>query len=186
MKTQKRTLLAMLICALLGTAAVPSTASATRTWFNYNRNSSTVHGSITFNCDVSTCVSRSYRAGAGNGGRNACQKNNWIPIGTYKNNFHRDDFAGSKIRGRVWKISDYQCKSGVIRNDLFVHSEETSSRRQACSTSGDDPFCWEGPNDYYSNGCIKVARRRPNDLRKLDGWAHGFNRGKLNWVSVSR
>jgi hypothetical protein len=176
-----RRLITLLLCALVATAVMAPAASG-RQWVNYKRNSSLIHGTIIYNCDVSTC-SASWRGGSGSG-KDACQKNNWAPIGTYDSAFHSDSYAGSAIRGRVWRMSDYQCSNGVRRTELFIHSEETSSQGQSCG-SGDQPFCWEGPNDYYSFGCIKISRRDPWDLARLDNWSHGQNGGDLNWISVS-
>jgi hypothetical protein len=166
------------------TLAVPTTASAYG-WFIYWRNGTLINGSIDYNCSGSTCGSPIYRAGSGSG-TNACQHNNWIPLGSYDVPFHQDHYAGSLIQGRVWRLADYQCSNGVRRTELFVHSEETSSNGQYCPTGGDDPFCWEGANDYYSNGCIKVARMPVtngySDLGRLDNWAHSIE--AVSWVSV--
>jgi len=114
------------------------------------------------------------RGGSGSG-TNQCQTNNRIPLGTYSVPFHNGNYAGSLIQGRVWRLSDYQCSNGVRRTELFVHSEETSSQGQSCPTPGDDPFCWEGNDDYYSNGCIKVARPPgSNHLGQVDSFVHQY------------
>lgn len=164
-------------------SAAPADASE---WIQYWRNGSLINGSINYNCSISTCSSPLWRGGSGSG-MDACQKNNWIPIGTYSVPFHQDNYAGSLIQGRVWRMSDYQCSNGVVRNELFVHSEETSTNGQYCPTSGDDPFCWESTNDYYSNGCIKIARMPVtggySDLGRLDSWEHGIA-GTVSWVTV--
>ena len=104
------------------------------------------------------------RAGSGSG-TDACQHNNWIPLGDYDVLWHDDNYPGSKIQGRVWRLSDYQCSNGVRRTELFVHSEETSGQGQSCGPSGTDyPFCWEGDHDYYSlrlhQGRAAARRRR--------------------------
>jgi hypothetical protein len=165
--------------------SVPTTASAYQ-WFIYWRNNSLINGSIDYNCSGSTCGSPLYRAGSGSG-TNACQHNNWIPLGSYNIPFHDDHYAGSLIQGRVWRLSDYQCSNGVRRTELFIHSEETSSNGQYCPTGGDDPFCWEGTNDYYSNGCVKVARMPVtngySDLGRLDSWVHSI--GPAQWLDVT-
>ena len=144
-------------------------------WIYYSRNGSLINGSMNYNCSISTCSSAIWRAGSGSG-TTACEKNNWIPVGSYDVPFHDDNYAGSDIRGRVWRLSDYQCSNGVVRNELFIHSEETSSNGQSCPTGGDDPFCWEGANDYYS-GCIKIARKpvtnSQSDLGRLDSGITG-------------
>ena len=90
--------------------------------------------------------------------------------------WHDDNYPGSKIQGRVWRLSDYQCSNGVRRTELFVHSEETSGQGQSCGPSGTDyPFCWESDHDYYSLGCVKLARRpTPSDLGRVDNFVHAY------------
>jgi hypothetical protein len=115
------------------------------------------------------------RAGSGIG-TDACQHNNWIPRGDYDVLWHDDYYGGSAIQGRVWRLSDYQCSNGVRRTELFVHSEETSSQGQSCGSPYDDyPFCWEDSSDYYSYGCVKLARQPvPSDLREVDVFTHSY------------
>jgi len=181
----KRFVVAAVVAVAFG-LSVPATASAFYEWINYSRNGTLINGSINYNCSIDTCGSPFYRGGSGSG-TNACQTNNWIPVGTYDVPFHDDHYPGSLIQGRVWRLSDYQCSNGVRRTELFIHSEETSSNGQYCPTGGDDPFCWESTNDYYSNGCIKIARMPVtngySDLGRLDSWDHSFS-GPINWVSV--
>ena len=122
------------------------------------------------------------RAGSGSG-TDACQHNNWIPRGHYDVLWHDDYYGGSKIQGRVWRLSDYQCSNGVRRTELFVHSEETWQQGQACGYGGDYPFCWEGDGDYYSLGCIKIARQPvPSDLRLVDSFVHNHGAAADLWV----
>ena len=115
------------------------------------------------------------RAGSGSG-TDACQHNNWIPMGDYAVLWHDDNYPGSSIQGRVWRLSDYQCSNGVRRTELFVHSEETSGQGQSCGPAGTDyKFCWEGDHDYYSLGCVKIARRpTPSDLGQVDNFVHAY------------
>jgi hypothetical protein len=123
------------------------------------------------------------RAGSGSG-TDACQHNNWIPLGYYAVYWHDDNYAGSSVQGRVWRLSDYQCSNGVWRTELFVHSEETSGQGQSCGPAGTDyRFCWEGDHDYYSYGCIKVARQPvPSDLRQVDSFVHAYGMSTDLWV----
>ena len=123
------------------------------------------------------------RGGSGIG-TDACQHYNWIPRGYYSVYWHDDWYAGSVIQGRVWRLSDYQCSNGVRRTELFVHSEENSQQGQSCYADGSDsPFCWEGDHDYYSYGCIKVARRpTPSDLRQIDSFVHTYGAATDLWV----
>jgi hypothetical protein len=178
-----------LVTALLGAVVLvffaPACASASE-WINYWRRGTLINGDLTYNCSAPGCASAVSRAGSGSG-YNACQKNNWIPLGSYDVPFHSDHYAGSLVQGRVWRLSDYQCSNGVRRTELFIHSEETSGNGQSCPSGGDDPFCWEGANDYYSYGCIKVARMPVtngySDLGRLDNWDHGTV-GPISQVNV--
>lgn len=177
-------LAALAIVAFAVTLCVPMAATASQ-WFIYWRNGTLINGSFEYDCSISTCGSPILRAGSGSG-TNACQTNNWIPLGSYTVTFHQDHYAGSLIQGRVWRLSDYQCSNGVRRTELFVHSEETSSNGQYCPTGGDDPFCWEDTNDYYSNGCVKIARMPVtngySDLGRVDSWVHSL--GYAQWLDV--
>ncbi len=66
--------------------------------------------------------------------------NNWIPLGFSTIASHSDAYNGGKIFGRVWQLPDYDCSNGVIRSELFVHSEETPSQGQTnCGLNGDSP-----------------------------------------------
>jgi hypothetical protein len=121
------------------------------------------------------------RAGSGIN-TDACQHNNWIPRGYYDVLWHDDYYGGSKVQGRVWRLSDYQCSNGVRRTELFIHSEETWQQGQSCGP-GDYPFCWDGDGDYYSFGCIKLARQPvPSDLRLVDNFVHNYGAATGLWV----
>jgi hypothetical protein len=57
--------------------------------------------------------------------------------------------------------------------------KETASNGQNCTSTYDDPFCWERAADYYSLGCIKLARPSPvadfpNDLGSAHGYYHDY------------
>ena len=94
--------------------------------------------------------------------RNACWiGHGWLPAGWYDLNGHWDSYNGSAIKGRVFYLQNKPCWNGTWRTELFVHSEETADQGQYCPTVYDDPFCWEGDFDYYSNGCIKLAHAQP-------------------------
>jgi hypothetical protein len=167
------------------TLFAPGRADASA-WFTYWRNGTLIHGTVQYGCSNTSCSFPSYRAGSGSG-LNACQINNWIPLGRYTVRFHDDHYPGSLIQGRVWRLSDYQCANGVRRTELFVHSEETSSNGQSgCGPPGDGPFCWESTSDYYSYGCIKIARQPVigghSDLGRMDNYTHNFY--PISWVDV--
>ena len=167
---RKLVVLGVLAVAL---ASLVPVAAANGAIFEYYRNGTLIYGQIRGNCGYQ-CVTSWYRAGSGSG-TNACEHNNWIPIGGYNVLFHSDSYAGSLIQGRVWRLSDYWCSNGVVRSDLFVHSQETYWQGQQCP-SGYPDFCWDTDSDYYSLGCIKVARMPvPSDLGRLDAFQHSLN-----------
>lgn len=118
--------------------------------------------------------SATWRAGSGQSRNDCATAVGWLPSGFYAIVQHSDSYAGTKIRGRVWQLSDKICSGGAqtLRTELFIHSEETSSRGQVCGPAGTDfPFCWEGPNDYYSEGCIKLSH---TDVAAADADWHAW------------
>ena len=125
---------------VVAAVALASAAPASASYFYYHRTSLT---NSTFEALDNFGDTTGYlRAGSGSG-TDACQHNNWIPLGYYNVLWHDDYYAGSKVQGRVWRLSDYQCSNGVRRTELFVHSEETSQQGQSCGPAGTDyPFCW--------------------------------------------
>ena len=130
---------------------------------------------------------QSWRSGSGQNTNECDSANNdkiggWLPNGYYNIWGHFDNYDASDIKGRVWHFQDKACYNGsVVRTELFIHSEETAAQGQSCPTAGDDPFCWEGTSDYYSNGCMKIAHATPypSDVAQLhsdwDAWSglHG-------------
>jgi hypothetical protein len=154
-----------LVAALVATAAVQAGAASASTTvvFRFTRGSSNTTSSLTMlQQDQSTgrvFQRGDWRAGSGYL-KNECKIGaGWLPAGSYSITLHSDSYPGTKIQGRVWELSDKACAggAGVLRTQLFIHSEETSSRGQSCGPAGSDyPFCWEGPHDYYSSGCIKL------------------------------
>jgi hypothetical protein len=162
-------------------AALAWAAPASATAFYYHRTSLT---NSTFEALDNYGHWTGYiRAGSGSG-TDACQHYNWIPRGYYDVLWHDDNYPGSAVQGRVWRLSDYQCENGVRRTELFIHSEETSQQGQSCGPQGSDyPFCWEGSHDYYSYGCIKLARQPvPSDLRQVDSFVHTYGTAPDLWV----
>jgi hypothetical protein len=104
----------------------------------------------------------SWRAGSGFPGRyttDACAKNRgWLPDGSYTVRQY-DDYHGSLIHGRAFRLSDKRCADGTVRQDLFVHTEAAAGNRQCADGPGDQLCRWEYPtiNDYTSHGCIKLS-----------------------------
>jgi hypothetical protein len=124
--------------------------------------------------------SRSWRAGSGTSSYECRPAEGWLPAGWYSQWGHWNQYDGSAVRGRVWWLQDKYCRDGVTRRtELFIHSEETSSNGQSCTSAYDDPFCWERTADYYSLGCIKLARPSPvanfpNDLGNAHSVYHNY------------
>lgn len=150
----------------------------------YTNTNSTLIGAAQDTSDGRIVVQQSWRAGSGQN-TNACDSSaydgvgGWLPGGWYTLLGHYDNYNGSKIKGRVWYWEDKGCNggTGTLRSELFTHSEETANQGQYCPTAGDDPFCWEGWTDYYSNGCIKLAHAYPwpSDVAQADNLWHGYD-----------
>ena len=172
----------LVLAALLAFAPAPARAAV---YFDFMRDTNTNSLLIETWQDAATgriYAQHSWRAGSGFT-TNECQVGaGWLPAGTYNLVGHWNHYDGSKIKGRVWQLSDKRCWNGTLRTELFIHSEETADNGQYCPTSGDDPFCWEGDSDYVSLGCIKLSRAAPypshlaqanNDWDAWDG-RHGY------------
>ena len=181
--------------AVVAASAAP--AGATVTTFDFHRITNTNSVLTIYRqelLDGRILNQASYRAGSGLN-QNECDSasydevGGWLPSGYYNLWGHYDQYAGTKIQGRVWRLQDKRCNGGTgqIRNDLFIHSEETSTNQQACGSPYIERFCWDGDNDYYSVGCIKVSAI--SDLGRLhanwDSWSgsHGsFNLSQRLYV----
>lgn len=115
--------------------------------------------------------SKSWRAGSGmlgRKGKNECIKNTgWLPNGEYGVRL-RTPYRGRLIKGDVFQVDNKYCDGGrgVLRQSLFIHTEQGDGGKQCKGRRGDDVCRWEFPrfNDYRSYGCIKMA---PADLRGL-------------------
>lgn len=115
------------------------------------------------------------QAGSGNGPNwnNPCISfQGRLSNGWYNSaNGHHVNNKDNLIKGRVWGLTDKACSTGILRTELFIHTEETKNNGQDCPTSGDDPYCWEGASDFTSNGCVKVSH--PEGVATLHNWWHG-------------
>lgn len=149
-----------IVLAATAVALVPFSARGNTYsgWFDYNRNNSNVAGCLSWGFvinDYPRVHALYWRAGSGS------QLNDhtygWLPAGFYKIMGHWDDYNGTKIWGRVWRLSDKYNEHGTLRTQLFIHTEETRYNGQYNPTTGDDPQCWEGDGDYASLGCIKLG-----------------------------
>lgn len=184
---------ALLICVIVAGQAQPASAAIVDAWFDFTRSSntnSTLRWKTVDHADQVTTW-KSWRAGSGEN-TNECDKSissdpdgGWLPAGWYDVTSHTHSFSGSAIYGRVWQLNDKYCSDGrTLRTELFIHTEENSSGGQSgCdgSMSTDGSQCWDGPNDYYSKACIKVARsggddpNAPNDVPNVDYYWHNYN-----------
>jgi hypothetical protein len=123
----------------------------------------------------------SWRAGSGLPGgsaTNSCVKNHgWLPNGRYSVRQY-DDYAGSLIHGRAFRLSDKHCANGTLREQLFIHTEAGPGNTQCPNAPGDQICRWEFPaiNDYTSHGCIKMA---PADILALTEDYHRFFRAGI-------
>lgn len=163
-----------LLCAMLASAVVATSAQADFIRLEFWRNGADVtnsHQHIVYRNSFNRVTTDVWwRAGSGTGSQDGCELNHgWIPQGLGDLWGHYDHYEGSAIKGRVWYIADRACIYGTLRTELFIHSEETSNWGQSC-TGGDAPFCWENWTDYYSNGCIKLSHgsTAPTDVADLN------------------
>jgi hypothetical protein len=174
----RRAFLLIIVAAM----AIPPAAGAANGWWTFQRESnlnSTLTWKWTYPPNPAE-YSKSWRAGSGTT-MNECRRGEgWLPAGWYSQWGHWNGYEGSAIKGRVWWLQDKYCADGVTkRMELFIHSEETASNGQRCTSTYDDPFCWERVSDYYSLGCIKLARPSPvasfpNDLGVAHNYYHSY------------
>lgn len=117
-----------------------------------------------------------WRAGSGFPGgstENPCAKGRgWLPNGTYSLRQY-DDYHGTLIHGRAFRLSDRRCPDGTLREQLFIHTEAGAGNTQCADRAGDQVCRWEYPkiNDYTSHGCIKMS---PSSLLALTRAYHRF------------
>jgi hypothetical protein len=109
-------------------------------------------------------VDLSFRAGSGLGSTNDCASGRgWLPNGWYTTKVEKHH--NGKIHGVVVALPNKKCSKGTTtRTELFIHSEMTTAGGQSCKKGVDLITCWEGNNDYKSNGCIKL---KPADVKTL-------------------
>jgi hypothetical protein len=173
---------AFVLAAMVAAFACAGPAQAANGWWTFERISNT-NSTLSWKWTYPpspTRYTRSWRAGSGTT-QNECRRaEGWLPVGWYSQWGHWNHYDGSSIRGRVWWLQDKYCWDGVTkRTELFIHSEETASNGQSCTSAYDDPFCWERAADYYSLGCIKLARPSPvadfpNDLGNAHSVYHSY------------
>ncbi|MEU6228526.1 L,D-transpeptidase family protein [Streptomyces sp. NPDC047042] len=119
-------------------------------------------------------VIKTYPAGSGQVKDTCAVGRGWLPNAgasrPYAIEWHRKNFDGI-INGFVIKISDRKCHNGTKRTELFIHSEMKPNGN--AGTIESERWTNSNPNDYYSNGCIKLNPTNIKDLfKRLDriGW----------------
>jgi hypothetical protein len=119
-------------------------------------------------------VIKTYRAGSGQVKDTCAVNRGWLPNAgaskPYAIEWHRKNYD-AKINGFVIKISDRRCHNGTKRTELFIHSEMKPNGKNGVIES--ERWTNSKPNDYYSNGCIKLNPANIKDLfKRLDslGW----------------
>ena len=174
--------LAFAIAVTLVALVAPTTAGAA-IYFDFQRVTNTNSLLIETWQDASTgkvYAQQSWRAGSGTGTDDCVVNVGWLPAGYYNIVEHYDHYDATKIKGRVWHLNDKLCSKGsFVRGDLFIHSEETAANGQTCGYPYDEHWCWDGPSDYYSQGCIKLAHATPypSDIGQADNDWHGWGGG---------
>lgn len=129
---------------------------------------------------------QAWRAGSGFPGaatENPCAKNRgWLPNGRYSVR-QVENYPGSLIRGRVFRLSDKRCPDGTLRQELFIHTETGPGNHQCADGPGDQICRWEFPkiNDYTSHGCIKMS---PASILALTRAYHRFFRAGLRYPTT--
>jgi hypothetical protein len=174
----RRALLILLVAAVCS----PPAAGAANGWWTFQRQSnvdSTLRWKWTYPPSP-TEYAESWRAGSGTSPYECRRGEGWLPAGWYSQWGHWNHYDADKIKGRVWWVQDKYCADGATKRiELFIHSEETADNDQRCTSIYDDAFCWERASDYYSAGCIKLARPSPvadfpNDLRSAHRRYHDY------------
>jgi hypothetical protein len=110
--------------------------------------------------------------GRGPGSHDECASNKgWLPNGRYNADVPAFDTnkADGPIYGITWHLQDKFCHGTpkVQRTQLFIHSEMTADRKQACGPTGQESQCWNGDKDYVSKGCIKLSYHDIREAARL-------------------
>ena len=158
MHVARRLLTVAAAAAVVAFVAAPAGTAASG-WFSFKRTSNTDSRLVfkwAYDTNPTVYTSPTWRAGSGSS--TVCGEigRGWLPLGWYDVWGHWNHYD-ALIKGRVIWLQNKRCGDGTLRTELFIHSEETAANGQSCPTGGDDPYCWEGWFDYYSNGCIKLA-----------------------------
>src|SRR5918912_2803929 len=165
-------LLSVVVALLLPAANASATTHVFFAFHRYTNTNSLLTENLQDVYSVAILIQQALRAGSGTSTNECYLGHGWLPAGWYDIVAHFDHYDASRVKGRVWQLSDKRCMggTGTLRTELFIHSEETAADGQYCPTVYDDPFCWEGVSDYYSKGCIKLAHAPPypSDIADAD------------------
>lgn len=132
-----------------------------------------------------------WRAGSGTGITDPCVVGHGpTPPGYYGVNYHDDhQNGGPDVSGRAWHIGNTTrngvwgayCVAGNVdsqwREQLMIHTEESPSGTQSCPGTYEN-WCWSGPGEYASYGCVKVS---PTDMNAVDHTWHEHG-GAAAWA----
>ncbi|MFI0152662.1 hypothetical protein [Streptomyces lydicus] len=150
-------------------ASGQTAAAAGGTYLYFDKNQSSPSNSVLYLkksvANGRDQVLAKYRAGSGNGGRNGrnecASMQGWLPNGSYRVLAHTTHHNGGArgINGYAIQVQDKVCRNGrTKRTELFVHSEMRPDGTQGARQPGrDNPYRWDGNNDYFSLGCIKLT-----------------------------
>jgi hypothetical protein len=151
---------ALLAMANTPAGADPADDAAAAQTLTFNNGDGPIAGKVIW---TSGTTRQSWRAGSGNGPNwnNECVRNEGhLPLGKYKIKAWHDNYPGNLIHGRAVELENKECRTGTMRTELFIHSEQTVNNTQG-TTEGTR---WDGDNDYKSEGCVKL---HPNDIAAL-------------------
>ncbi len=112
--------------------------------------------------------------------RNDCAvRKGWLPNGTYEPTSFESNRNGI-IKGYAIGLPNRACHTGKhVRSALFIHSEMTKDGKQGPPKGRDSSERWEGPQDYKSEGCIKL---HPDHIAWL--FTHMNRHGRATSVTV--
>ena len=165
---------------LVAVAALVWTAPASASYFYYHRTSLT---NSTFEALDNYGDWTGYiRAGSGSG-TDACQHNNWIPLGYYGVLWHDDNYAGSSPGTRLAAVRlpvlERRPPHRAVRplgGNLGPGTELRTGGQRLSLLLG-------GRHDYYSLRVHQArATARPSDLRQVDSFVHTYGMATDLWV----
>jgi hypothetical protein len=103
-----------------------------------------------------------YRAGSGLGTQDDCARaKGWLPDGKWQIRAGTRTYDGNLIKGHAVHLQDMTCSRGTVtRTEIFIHSETNRDGGRGNT----ERRRWDGPDDYRSNGCVKL---HPADIKAM-------------------